>query len=317
MELKDVMTEEEAEAYMEGGEKIRRLSEKLKREITKLDKTDFARSATSKSLGFISPNLTNDLVKFKSLINEANKLYSNIKKGMDKSGSTHEFITSQAIELLGLDDSKASETLKKACTAPDREKNLRSLVFEGHFYGNVGGGRNGNFLEKVFGDLAKGLMVFIDRYVNDIDETALSNFGKYYTIATASDILLKELGWAAHYLQDLTAPHHAGNMAIGFETLTDNCETHFPFEKFAKVYVYGNWVKPPDFKAKAQEIYNEFRRTFTGKPPELFAEEVQKRAVPNVTKVQIWDKSAWTEAIHNAIPLAIGATAFLFDPLKL
>ncbi len=313
MDLKDILTKEEAKAYREASEKIERLSEELKKEGPKLDKTDFARSGANKSLDLISSNLGADLKKFWGLINEANRLYSAVKKGMDQSGSTHEFITSGALDLLGVTDAKTHKVLQKACMAPDREKELRSLVFEGHFYGKIVGRRNGNFLERVFGDLSTGLLGFIDRYIDDIDETALSNFTEYYTHATAGDIQLKELGWAAHYIQDLTAPHHAGNMAIGFETITDNCETHFPFEKFAKGYVYDN---PTAFKAKAQEIYDEFRQTLAGKRPEAIAKEVQRRAVPNVPKVQILDGPAWTEAIHEAIALAIGATAFIFNPLK-
>ena len=313
MELEDVLTKEEAKAYREAGERIKRLSSKLKKEGPKLDKTDFATSGPNKSLDFFTSNLGADLKKFWGLINEANKLYASVKKGMDQSGSTHEFITSEALDLLGVTDAKVQNVLQKACMAPDREKDLRSLVFEGHFYGKVAGRRNGNFLERVFGDLSTGLLGFIDRNINDIDETALSNFTKYYTHATAGDIQLKELGWAAHYIQDLTAPHHAGNMAIGFETITDNCETHFPFEKFAKGYVYDN---PTAFKEKAQEIYEEFRQTPTLKRPKAIAKEVQRRAVLNVPKIQILDGPAWTEAIHEAIPLAIAATAFIFDPLK-
>ena len=313
MELEDVLTREEAKKYRKSGERIKRLSEELKKEGPKLDKTVFATSGPNKSLDFFTSNLGADLKKFWDLMNEANKLYADVKKGMDQSGSTHEFITSAALDLLGVTDAKTHQVLQKACMAPDREKDLRSLVFEGHFYEKVAGRRNGNFLERVFGDLSKGLLGFIDRHINDIDETALSNFAKYYTYATAGDIQLKELGWAAHYIQDLTAPHHAGNMAIGFETITDNCETHFPFEKFAKGYVYDN---PTVFKTKAQEIYNEFRQTLTGKRPKAIAKEVQRRAVPNVPKVQRLDGPAWTEAIHEAIPLAIAATAFIFDPLK-
>jgi len=314
MELKDVLTEEEARVYRQGGEKIRRLSEELKKEAPKLDKTDFARSSGStKSLGLLSAHLGADLRKFWRLINEANRLYSAVKKGMDQAGSTHEFITVQALDLLGVSDTKTRKILHGACTAPDREKDLRNLVFEGHFYGKVAGRRNGNFLERVFGDLAQGLMGFIDRYVDDIDETAFSNFKRYYAHATSNDIQLKELGWAAHYLQDLAAPHHAGNMAIGFETVTDNCETHFPFEKFARGYVYDH---PTAFRKKARDIYNEFRQTFTKKRPEAIAREVQKRALPNIPKVQILDGAAWTEVIHAAIPLAIGATAFICDPLN-
>lgn len=313
MELNDILTQEEAKAYTEGGKKIKRLKEELKRDVPKLDKTDFVGLGKNRSLDLILPHLVDDVKKFFAIINEANRLYAAVKKGMDQSGSTHEFITWQALDLLGIIDPRTRTGLQKACMAPDREKDLRSLVFEGHFYGKTAGRRNGNFLERVFGDLASGLLGFIDRRIDDIDETALSNFSTCYARATGGGIRLKELGCAAHYIQDLTAPHHAGNMAIGFETITDNCETHFPFEKFAKGYVYDN---PTAFKVKASEIYDEFMQAFTKKPPEAVAKEVHRRAVPNVSKVQRLDGPAWEEVIHEAIPLAIGATAFILAPLK-
>jgi hypothetical protein len=313
MDFKDILTEQEAQAYTKAREKFKRLKEDLIKETPKLDKTDFARSGATKSLELFSSNLTAELKKFWALITEANRLYAAVKKGMDESGSTHEFITLQALVLLGIDDPTARKKLQKACTAPDREKELNRLAFEGHFYGKVGGRRNGNFFERIFGDPGTGLLGFIDRHVDDIDETALSNFMKYYIHAKEGDIKLKELGWAAHYIQDITAPHHAGNMAIGFEIITDDCETHFQFEKYAKAYVYAN---PTAFMAKAKGVYDELTDELNPDDPVRIAKEVHRRAVPNIPKVQILDDSAWKEAIDEAIPLAIGATAFIFEPLK-
>jgi hypothetical protein len=153
----------------------------------------------------------------------------------------------------------------------------------------------------------------VDRHINDIDETAMSNLVKHYAHATEGAIQLKELGWAAQYIQDLTAPHHAGNMAIGFETITDNCETHFPFEKYANGYVYDNETA---FQAKAKHVYDEFRATFNPGRPEDMAKEVHRRALPNIPKVRTLNESEWKQAIHDAVPLAIGATAVLLEPLK-
>jgi hypothetical protein len=312
MDYRNILTEEEAQAYRKAREKFKRLKEDLKKDAPKVDKTDFARSGAKRSADLISFNLTADLDKFWALITEANKLYA-VKKSMEQSGSTHEFITLQALVLLGINDPTARKQLQKACMAPDREKDLNRLAFEGHFYGKVAGRRYGNFLERVFGDLATGFLGFVDRHVNDIYETALSNFMKYYIHATEGDIKLKELGWAAHYIQDLSAPHHAGNMAIGFEIITDNSETHFPFEKFAKGYVYDH---PTAFMAKAIGVYDELKDELNPDDPVQIAKEVHRRAVPNIPKVQTLDDSAWKQAIDEAIPLAIGATALIFEPLN-
>jgi hypothetical protein len=138
------------------------------------------------------------VTKFWALIKAANKLYESVKKGMDQKGSTHEFITLQALDLLGVNDLNVRQRLEKACMAPDRQSDLRRLVFEGHFYGTVAGERMGNFLERVFDNLASGPLGLVDQFVDDIDETALSNFEKYYMHAMAGNIKFKELGWAAH-----------------------------------------------------------------------------------------------------------------------
>lgn len=313
MKLRDVLTEEEARSLAKARERFKRLKENLDKEVPKVDKADFARSVSKRNLDLMLPKMWGDVEKFWALVREANKLYAAVKKGMDQKSSTHEFITAKALDLVGVIDPAVRKSLQKACMGPDRETDLKRLVFEGHFYGKVGGRRNGNFLERVFGDPATGLLGLVDRLVNDIDETAMSNLTKYYTHATEGSIKLKELGWAAHYIQDLTAPHHAGNMAIGFETITDNCETHFPFEKYANAHVYENETA---FQAKAQQVYADLRKTFDPGRPEVMAKKVHRLAVPNVRRVLAWDESDWKQAVHDAIPLAIGATAVLLEPLK-
>lgn len=313
MEPKDILTEEETKIYKEAEKNIKKLIGELNKKGPKIEKLNVAKSGLKMKL---SPFIDSDLTKFWSIIEEAKKLYFTLKKESDQSGSTHEFITSQALDIINITDTKIQKDLQKNCIAPDKESKLRNLIFEGHFYGKITENddkHKGNFLERIFGDLNMGFIGIINRYINDIDETAQSNFIKYYTHALANGNQLEKLGWAAHYIQDLTAPHHVGNMAIGFESITDNCETHFPFEKYAKGYVYAN---PTVFKNKAQEIYHEFKQSLTGKEPMEIADEVQKRAIPNIQKVKAWDSSAWTEAICDAIPLAIGSTAFIFDHLN-
>jgi len=313
MELTDILSKDEARALAKARERFKKLEGDLRKEAPKLDKADFARAGSKKSLDLISANLVDDFSRFWALVREANNLYAAVKKGMNLKKSTHEFITLKALDLLGVADPSVRNSLQKACMGPDTDTDLKRLVFEGHFYGKVGGRRNGNFLERVFGDLATGLLGLVDRHVNDIDETAMSNLSKYYIHATEGNINLRELGWAAHYIQDLTAPHHAGNMAIGFETITDNCETHFPFEKYANGYVYENDTA---FQGKAEQVYSEFSATFKPGRPEDMAREVHRRALPNIPRVQIIDETEWKQAIHDAIPVAIGATAVLLEPLK-
>ena len=149
--------------------------------------------------------------------------------------------------------------------------------------------------------------------IDDTEETAVSNFGEYYIQSQNGSINLKKLGWASHYLQDLTAPHHVGNLAIGFEIITDNTATHFLFEKYAKKYVYDN---PDAFSRTAKSIYRELKKKFKPAGPEKFAREVYKRAVPNVPDVKTMSRACWDRAIKKSIPLAIGATAVILEPLR-
>ena len=171
------------------------------------------------------------------------------------------------------------------------------------------GAKFGNFLGRVFG---KYFLSFLNNCINDIDETASSNFSKYYKQPLDRNIGLKELGWAGHYIQDLTAPHHVGNMAIFFEVITDNIATHFVFEKYARKYVYDH---PNDFTSKAKKIYKELKPNFNPNKPKKLAKEVYNRAVKNVPFIMGTDLASWDKAIKDAIPLAIGATAVIFELL--
>ncbi|MFC1883319.1 hypothetical protein ACFL2O_00980 [Thermodesulfobacteriota bacterium] len=309
MDYKDILTKKEAKILEEANDKARKLREKLEKPGPKIDKSEFSKAGKAKKIELLSESLAADHRNLWELIKTANEYYDALKSSMDEKDTTHEFITKGALNLLKIDDPGIWGELKPACMAPDREKKMWELAYEGHFFGKVRSGKFGNFMERVFG---KYFLSVIDR-VNDIDETAVSNFSKYYKQALDGNIGFKELGCAGHYLQDLTAPHHVGNMAIFFEMLTDNIGTHYIFEKYARKFVYDN---PDSFTSKAKKAYEELKTDFNPNQPKNFTKEVYNRASKNIPLVMNTDLNSWDKAIKDAIPLAIGATAVVFEPLK-
>ncbi len=309
MDYKEILTKEEAKIWEKANVEFKKLKEEMEKPAEKIEKTLFSSAGMTKSADLISDHLRVENKKFWKQIKTANAYYKALKSAMDEKDTTHEFITKKALDLLGIYDSKTWNTLKPACMDPDKKKKMFELVYEGHFFGKTKGNKLGNFLPRVF----KKWSMFLLEHIDDTEETAASNFSKYFRQSQNGSLNLKMLGWASHYIQDLTAPHHVGNLAVGFEIITDNTATHFLFEKYARKYVYDN---PDAFTNKAKRIYTELKKKFKPAQPEKFAKEIYKRAVPNVPDVKTISQASWDRVIKKAIPLAIGATALVLEPLR-
>jgi len=217
---------------------------------------------------------------------------------------------------------------------------MSDLIFEGHFYGKTRSGVPGNFLADTFPEKALQAMEFVKKVRHgadeDIHEHAVMNFKRYFDQVldpSLGDQKYFYLGVSAHFLQDLTAPHHAGNYpAVPYVD-------HYFFEKFTSRYVYDD----PKFKI-SRSAYKKFKTKMASSPkqPESYALEVTGMATPFIkyiesdfhTRQAIGVRSSrameaeiyqlnrsllsgtnekWEKAIVGAVPLAVYATACLFE----
>jgi hypothetical protein len=307
--FKNLLSERESAILEEAYQEAEKFRQRLAFAAPAVEKGAFARMGTKRGVEVFSANLHDDITTFKNLTKAANHYYKELKGAMNQEKSTHEFITAQALAFLEIDDRGFCDALKEYCMEPDRSKDKWELAYEGHFYGKVGNRRFGNFFPRVF----PGTVLWMLDRVNDIDETAASNFSKYFEMAFQDRGNLAALGSAAHYLQDLTAPHHAGNMAIFFEILTDGANSHHVFEKFACDYVYRN---SGFFSQTVKPWFDHFQGLFDPLKPEKLAKSVYSEAVINVPKVKTNNEVSWEEAVKSAIPVAIGATAVILEAWK-
>jgi hypothetical protein len=274
------------------------------------------------------------------LIGLTHRSYNQYKALPSTEYNTHQYITEQAIAFLGL-DSTIANTLHTYCTYPDESKSdMSDLIFEGHFYGKTSSGVPGNFLVDTFPETTLKAMEFVKKIKygddEDIHEHAVMNFTRYYNQflqADSADQKYFYLGVAAHFLQDLTAPHHTGNYpALPYVD-------HYFFEKFASQYVYDQ----PAFKL-SQAAYSKFKSKLNSSPtePESFSLEITGMATPyikfiesdsharlagNERSVRSMDaeigklnkilfsgkNEKWEKAIDGAVPLAVYATTYLFE----
>lgn len=274
------------------------------------------------------------------LIGMTHRSYQQYKGLPDLKRNTHQFITDQASALLAL-RSDAVAALHATCTYPDEPKSdMSDLIFEGHFYGKTGSGNPGNFIDDAYPPKAISAMTFIKKVRfgadENIHEHAVMNFTKHFNRVLQDpgrDQKLFYLGVSAHYLQDLTAPHHAGNYPA-FPYVD-----HYFFEQFASRYVYGD----PRFKI-SRPAYKKFKAKMGSNPRQAqsYALEVTARATPFIqyierdscdrlamsreggraldADIKLLNKSLmsghnekWEKAIIGAVPLAVYATAYLFE----
>lgn len=278
-------------------------------------------------------DIYNDIRKLIRLTQES---YNLLKSSFIKDTSTHVFITQAALNLVAAPpDFRAS--LLKHCTYPDEAwHSLRDLMFEGHFFGDTLPGKQGNFIEKYYPKamaLFKALKKLTHGLNEDIHENAMENYVKYYEKFMSPQREDESLGIAVHYLQDLTAPHHVGNYpAVPYVD-------HFFFEKYANKIV---WEGPHPFTIDAGR-YSAFKYSLGVSPaqPERFAAAVYERSKEFVPYIEtaLHSETAgtkeylqkvdgaideyndrfcngndqWTDAVREAIPLAVYASAFLFE----
>ncbi len=274
------------------------------------------------------------------LINLSHQAYNQYRPMTGAEPNTHEFITDKAMALLGMDPGIA-DVIHRYCTYPDEPKSdMSDLIFEGHFYGKTASGEPGNFLVNQFSEPVLAFMEERKKALygddEDIQEHAVMNFKRYYDQAMragSDDQKLFYLGVAAHFLEDLTAPHHTGNYPA-FPYVD-----HVFFEKFASHYVYDK----PAFKI-SRVSYNDFKNKLKSNPkkPEAYALEITSMATPYIQYIRkveapkskgavrgifsmdaVIDKlnetllagkhEPWEKAIVGAVPLAVYATAYLLE----
>jgi hypothetical protein len=270
------------------------------------------------------------------LIKLTHQSYGRVKGMISGRYSTHRFITEKALGLLAVAPA-LSQRLLEYCTFPDEPKSdMADLIFEGHFYGRTDAGPEGNFLGNLF---PRGVAVLeaIKQATHGpaerIDEHAVMNFALHCRQAGQPGPAGFSLGVAAHYLQDLTAPHHAGNYpAVPYVD-------HYFFEQYASLHLHGH----PAFAVTAGD-YEAFKAGLAATPsdPEAFAREIYGRATAFIPLIETrlhaeemgsesflglldeevdryqgfldrGDNAQWTEAVEGAVPLAIYATACLFE----
>lgn len=232
--------------------------------------------------------------------------YRNAKEAGRKTGEveTHEFITARAFDLVGVIDGAFRDDVIRHSMDPDRELDLLAIAAEGHFYGPIdaAGSAYGNYMQRVY------LPEVLDKIeaVHDIYENALTNFQAHYESCSAGPADAATLGIALHYLQDMTAPHHAGNYALFFSRYTDHFDTHLAFEKYARQLVNRH---PDRFTADAADLRTGFAQRFDELGPREFAREINRMIHPFFPMIKKKDRTAWGDVIDAAVPIAIAASA--------
>jgi hypothetical protein len=266
--------------------------------------------------------------------------YEQFKGILEGRYSTHRYITGEAIKLIGLmeKDSAAANKLLDYCTYPDEGKSdLADLIFEGHFYGKTESGMTGNFIVNLF-PKAAGVLEIIKKTISgpeeDIHENAVSNFRENFK-NSLNDAGKKYyyLGIAAHYLQDLTAPHHVGNYpAVPYVD-------HYIFEKFASLYVHGhpefnitkadydthkslNFLNETDPDRFCKGIFEQSSKYISCIKTEMHSKPIGSNDYALMVDKMLDDYASpvksdlhlnWKEAVNGAVPIAIYATANLFE----
>lgn len=241
----------------------------------------------------------------------------------DSLKTTHQMITEQALCILNKDDLPKKDQLVYESSGPDDAPETIKFVMEGHFCGIISDGIVGNFLQKYMPPLVFDLLYNFGDFKDHLKETALSNIGKYSAKYLNNGEDIKYLAWTLHFLQDITAPHHAGNIpAIIPSLITDingGNDTHSAFEEFA-----NNFMKeqPDKFNDDAKNLLQHLRGfpLNLSKPNELeeFGKMILQKSLKNIDGVlRTKDQNLWKETISKAMPLAIAATAAVLEKMRM
>jgi hypothetical protein len=303
---KPVLNKKEAKVLDKTAKELKTLTDQLVNSVAFTDKSHIADDLKMKGLGV--KEFRRSVYYLLKIIETTRKAYDELKGSEEwRHRNTHCYITSHAIDFLNGIGKNAKDKLIDACTLPDNEKEMREILFEGHFYGEVSPGEYGNYLKRI-----PKLYPLLDLITKDnLDENAVSNFTTHYNRFKKNGNL-KELGVSAHYIQDVTAPHHAGNMAIGFELISDGMETHYIFEKYAREFLFG---AGHNMNTAISNNYKELKAAFD-KGTEAFTGKVYALSTPNIASAKETDSDKWEQTILNAIPIAIAATAVIFEQIK-
>jgi hypothetical protein len=261
-------------------------------------------AALEKSVrGIGSPALANDLDR---RFQEASRLYLEAYLEEKRGRNTHQLITAAALRILGVDETAPEhQSLIDESLGPDRTIATLRLMMEGHFHGAVPDGGTGNFLPAYF----PGWLVAFLRRLDDVGETARSNFTDGFEKVDDAPGIARLHGFTVHYLQDVTAPHHAANIPSILPALRGEPDTHRQFEKRASK-LFGD--DPSAFDQSALGRLTEVRAQgfdLAGKDgrEKLFDwthGESMKNAGPG-----LHDPATWDARIGSALALAIAVTA--------
>ena len=280
-------------------------------------KTEGPVDVTGKPLSVADPRKT-----FLALSDAYLKGYGQAKAG-EKVGeyATHQLITKNALRLLrnGEDvpaDEGVVEKLIFESAGPDGNwKNMR-LMMEGHFYGVNGSFACGNYLPKYFDRAERGAMEFFD----NIQEDAKSNFVKYIGLLSAESDAVKNLAWALHYVQDLTAPHHVRNFPAYFTRHEhgDGFDTHVAFEKYANALFGACETRFDDaVRPEYEELSWRHLQCDDAETAASLAEHVYQKALSYADdRIKTPLKTEWEQVINHSLPLAIACTMLLLKVRK-
>lgn len=228
-----------------------------------------------------------------------------------KGPTTHQLITKNALRILRDGGVKVSSPLKRSrlislSSGPDKSLKNMKLMMEGHFFGDNGTGKKGNYFPKYLNHAALAACKIVD----DVNENAKTNFVRY---AGHFDERRKvrDLAWSVHYLQDMTAPHHVRNFPAYFtkRRKDEGFDTHMPFEHYANEIFTAD---EGQFDAQAKAEYLALLSAFPsldGSSIAAFAEHVQGTAVGFASdSIKREDRAEWAKVIKAAIPFAIACT---------
>ncbi|HEX3029656.1 MAG TPA: hypothetical protein VHT34_10225 [Clostridia bacterium] len=261
--------------------------------------------------------------KFQTLSDYYIENYNNTPKAksVHTNQTNHEMITEEALNIVNTKFRNDSEKslLLSGCIGPDKDWGSIMLVMEGHFYGSTSHNASGNYLKKIMPAAVYFILSHLPIFEDHMKESAFSNANRYFSKYYSNDSQLEDLGWCLHFVQDMTAPHHAGNIPSFFPSLDDRInsgmDTHNEFEDFANELLDSN---RNIYREKALPLLDYFRgmnlNIKNSTDFDTFLKYVNTKALENVNDtLQTRDEAKWNNTISNALPLAIAASAFLLE----
>lgn len=303
MKTDGTLTSREKEILDEGNRIVGELCREINESVIAIPKKDFVVTPMGKMPAVMF------LEKFRHLANEGNERYKKLKAELDEEKSTHEFITEKAVEYIRPTPIN-EQVLIPASKEPDKNWDLYAIAFEGHFFGAIPGGGTGNYFHRV---IKQQDMFDLLNWSFHIDEHAVENFTRYIS-ECKSKKGMRVFGWALHFIQDMTEPHHATNRAIFFEQTTDNNSSHHEFEGYANAFVLDK-KNSDSLMQRVEPVFDEFYPLFNPADPVSFARKIHSRALEAVEDFDMDNEGDWDKLILANIPLAIGASAVLLKHL--